>query len=113
MRQAGSRGKMRRMPDARPTLKIGALELECMNEIEAVMLGDDVPDYFELGLTFTPGMTVLDVGANIGAFSASVHQRLGGDVRIHAFEPSPPVYAILARNLGPVGVTTHAYGLGH
>jgi FkbM family methyltransferase len=105
---------MAQMPDARPTLKIGALELECMNEIEAVMLGDDVPDYFELGLAFAPGMTVLDVGANVGVFSASVHQRLQGDVRLHAFEPSPPVFAILARNLAALGqnVRAHGFGLG-
>lgn len=42
--------------------------------------------------------SVVDVGANVGAFSLRVAE-LFPDVRISAFEPSPPVYAQLRDNI--------------
>jgi FkbM family methyltransferase len=57
-----------------------------------------VGGYFANGVELAPGATVLDVGANIGVFSAAVYERLDGDVRIYAFEPLPPLHATLERN---------------
>ncbi|APW62347.1 FkbM family methyltransferase [Paludisphaera borealis] len=56
-------------------------------------------DYFHYGVAFVPGMTVVDVGANIGLFSLEVLQRCGGDVNLIALEPGPLAYADLERNL--------------
>jgi FkbM family methyltransferase len=61
------------------------------------MLGVD--DYFAAGIDFHPGMTVLDVGANIGLFALELLRRLGGDARIYAFEPAPATFADLERNV--------------
>ncbi|MFE0024943.1 FkbM family methyltransferase [Amycolatopsis sp. NPDC059021] len=75
-----------------------AIDLHCINSWEASFLRDEVGGYFAHGVEFAPGATVLDVGANIGVFSAAVYERLNGDVRIYAFEPLPPLYATLERN---------------
>ena len=56
-------------------------------------------DYFNYGVRFAPGMTVVDVGANIGLFSMEVLQRCGGDVDLIAVEPGPLAHGHLERNL--------------
>ena len=56
-------------------------------------------DYFNYDVEFVPGMTVVDVGANIGLFSLEVLQRCGGHVDLIAIEPGPLAYEHLERNL--------------
>ena len=47
----------------------------------------------------SPGMQVLDVGANIGYFSLLASNRVGPTGVIHAFEPEPLNFRILRKNL--------------
>ncbi len=68
-------------------MAMSAMELHSINRWEASFLRAEVDGYFAHGIECTPGATVLDVGANIGVFSAAVYERLDGDVRIYAFEP--------------------------
>jgi FkbM family methyltransferase len=58
-----------------------------------------IDGYFEGGLELRPGMTVLDVGANIGLFSLDVLRRTGGDVELYAFEPAAETFSYLKRNV--------------
>jgi FkbM family methyltransferase len=59
-----------------------------------------IVDYFRAGdVALRPGMTVFDVGANIGMFSIEVLRRSGGDASIFAFEPAPETFSYLERNL--------------
>jgi FkbM family methyltransferase len=46
-----------------------------------------------------PGMTVVDVGANIGLHSLSCAKRVGPEGRVYCFEPSPRIAKILQMNL--------------
>jgi FkbM family methyltransferase len=46
-----------------------------------------------------PGMTVLDVGANIGAFTLFFAKAVGEAGRVHAFEPQRTLYHVLCGNL--------------
>ena len=46
-----------------------------------------------------PGMTVLDVGANVGLFTLVAAHRVGPTGRVHAFEPTPELAAHIVRNL--------------
>ena len=46
-----------------------------------------------------PGMTVLDVGANIGLFSVLARQAVGPRGHVYAFEPSQRARGFLERNL--------------
>lgn len=79
-------------------MAMNAMELHSINRWEASFLREEVGGYFAHGIACAPGATVLDVGANIGVFSAAVYERLDGDVRIYAFEPMPPLHATLERN---------------
>jgi len=53
--------------------------------------------YLRHGITLAPGATVFDVGANIGLFTVFVDYHFPGS-RIFAFEPAPPLFAILEEN---------------
>jgi FkbM family methyltransferase len=55
-----------------------------------------------------PGMIVLDVGANIGYFSALAAALVGNCGQVHAFEPAPPCVPRLKKNLVPFP-WAHAY----
>ena len=68
------------------------------SRVSAAALEREVAEYFSLGLELAPGCTVVDVGANIGAFSLHAARACAGDVRILAFEPSPDTFAALATN---------------
>lgn len=52
-----------------------------------------------------PGMTVFDIGANIGYYVLMEHRLLKGTGRIVALEPSPQNAALLHRNLELNGTT--------
>ncbi len=67
-----------------------------------------IGDYRWHGLTPEPGWRVVDVGANIGAFSLWA-ERLGSDVI--AFEPEPKTYASLVANVAGRQVSTRQAAL--
>jgi FkbM family methyltransferase len=68
------------------------------SRVTAEELHEEVGEYFSLGLRIRPGDTILDVGANIGAFAARVAATCDGDLRILAFEPSPETFEALTVN---------------
>src|SRR5437667_4626672 len=45
-----------------------------------------------------PGMTVLDVGANVGYYSLLAASIVGRGGKVHAFEPNPDLFALLSNN---------------
>lgn len=47
----------------------------------------------------TPGMTVIDVGANIGVYSRFLAGLVGADGKVVAFEPAPDVFRRLQDNV--------------
>lgn len=46
-----------------------------------------------------PGMTIVDVGANIGMYSLIAAQKVGKQGRVLAFEPVPEIHERLRRNI--------------
>ncbi len=74
-----------------------ATAFESKASLRAVFL--EVKEYFDAGASLWPGAVVLDVGANIGAFAVAAARRCGGDVRLFCFEPVPPLFRALERNL--------------
>lgn len=46
-----------------------------------------------------PGMTVLDVGANIGIYTVACAKLVGPEGRVYAFEPEPDTHELLSANL--------------
>jgi FkbM family methyltransferase len=67
--------------------------------------------YWEIWLTLTlariitPGMVVVDVGANFGYYSLLMAYCVWPNGRVIAIEPNPPVAAILSKNLSLNGFT--------
>lgn len=63
------------------------------------------PDSYEIATQriiarlLEPGMTVMDVGANVGFFSVLMADAVGKTGRVSAFEPYEPHYRMLKRNL--------------
>ena len=61
------------------------------------------------------GDTVVDIGANIGLFTAQLARAVGPTGTVHAFEPEPANHALLAGNMARNGfgqVRLHAAALG-
>lgn len=92
----------------------GGLTLQAFDSTEAEMMGAEVDRYFEPRFQLPSDATIVDAGANVGVFSGRAYERLGGAIRVHAFEPMPAVYAVLAQNLAPLGdvMRLHPFGLG-
>jgi len=63
-----------------------------------------------------PGMTVLDVGANIGVMSLLAARAVGETGSVHAFEPGPTIVTTLQRNVAANGfaarIRVHAVAVG-
>lgn len=49
-------------------------------------------------ITFRPGATIIDAGANIGMFSLFAAMQCRGDAKIISFEPIPTTHAVLSAN---------------
>jgi FkbM family methyltransferase len=71
-----------------------------LTAIQEVLAGEYEPGYFGGGLT------ILDLGANVGAFTLWANMRWPGST-IHAYEPQPETYRMLARNVDGL-VNVHA-----
>ncbi|MET0342153.1 MAG: FkbM family methyltransferase [Polyangiales bacterium] len=68
--------------------------------------------YLKHGVQLGSDAVVLDVGANIGLFSLYVARKFAG-VRVHAFEPTPPIVACARENLAAhPNVLLHEVALG-
>ncbi|WP_229714007.1 FkbM family methyltransferase, partial [Streptomyces fuscichromogenes] len=69
--------------------------------------------YLKNGITLGDDACVVDVGANIGMFSLFAGLTYPG-ARVYAFEPIPPVFASLQRNVALYGLHARVfdYGLG-
>ena len=63
----------------------------------------DVVDFFSHYLQ--PGMTVFDVGANIGVYSLVSAKRVGATGAVHCFEPTPTTFAQLKNNVALNGLS--------
>ncbi|KAF4724779.1 hypothetical protein FOZ62_002482, partial [Perkinsus olseni] len=62
-----------------------------------------------------PGQTVVEIGANVGAYSISLAEKLGPSGQLHCFEPFRFMYQILTANVvlnGLSNVYTYNVGIG-
>jgi FkbM family methyltransferase len=73
--------------------------VSCLQKHEVPLVNLEIEDYFRGEVTLRPGDTVFDVGANIGLFSLAAYRRAPDSLRIYAFEPVPPIFELLRRNI--------------
>ncbi len=82
-----------------PRLRRGTLEdgrrLWCANLNELRGVPDEIPGYWQHGLSVKAGDVVFDVGANVGLFALDAAAR---GAKVHAFEPMPQTFAALQAN---------------
>ena len=84
------------------------------NEAETRHFYEDIFEhrtYAKNGIRLTDGATVVDVGGNIGLFTLFSHYE-AKDVRVFAFEPAPPMFELLSRNVAEHGVDATLFNIG-
>ena len=64
----------------------------------------DAKVYLRHGVTLSDGACVFDVGANIGLFTLFAYERCHENVHVYAFEPSPPTFDVLSKNVHILGM---------
>lgn len=75
------------------------LELKRLNHLRQLRAGrfaSPEPEFRALERWVHPGDWVLDVGANVGHYTARLSNLVGAQGRVVAFEPMPETFAILA-----------------
>jgi FkbM family methyltransferase len=113
---ARQRLQARRGPRRRPALALPAVvrderglafELETADEVERFLGGGGHVEQSELRLLsayLDRGMTALDVGANLGVFTATFASRVGERGAVHSFEPLPSTRRRLQRTVALNGL---------
>ena len=79
-------------------------EIFCLRRPEARALDAHIDGYFRHGIAVREGDVVFDVGANIGLLGVRIAQRTRGLARVFAFEPVPPIRAVLEANAARHGL---------
>lgn len=75
-----------------------AKRLHFARHIRAKKFITDEPEFALLPQLLSPGDWVIDVGANVGHYTARFSELVGVEGRVLAFEPIPETFAILASN---------------
>jgi FkbM family methyltransferase len=83
-----------------PGVFIRASDIDNPIEKNLVMKGTLEEEDLRLFLSLiSPGMTVMDLGANVGMYTMLAARRVGSAGRVHAFEPTPAVCEKLRQNV--------------
>jgi FkbM family methyltransferase len=67
--------------------------------------------YERNGIVIGADDVIFDVGANVGLFSLYASGR-GERTQLYAFEPAPPVFALLQKNLASLGARAQLFNVG-
>lgn len=60
-----------------------------------------------------PGMTVIDIGANVGYYTVRLGDVVGPTGKLYAFEPNPELYPYLLENIKINGFSDHVTVFNH
>jgi FkbM family methyltransferase len=85
-------------PEAGAFIRVADLD----NPIELALARRGLVEPEDVGFFLSllePGLTVFDVGANVGMYAVLAARRVGAAGRVHAFEPTPHVAGRLRRNV--------------
>jgi FkbM family methyltransferase len=82
--------------------------MDCLPGVVEAMGGQYPLHLFQL---LNPKPVILDIGANVGAFSVACLQRWPG-AEVYAYEPHPELYCYLVGNTGPLGVKCRRTAVG-
>lgn len=105
-----------RLQLADPTILVlpNGLSIRCQSHAEAHYFYKSIFEersYLRHGITISSGMTVFDVGANIGLFSIFAMLE-APKVKLYSFEPVPPVFDILKYNVSDFCDDAEIFNIG-
>jgi len=101
-------------PTPTPLTLPNGLQVQQFNQAETEHFYHDIFDnrvYHRNGIELADDAIVFDVGANIGLFSLYA-SRAASRSLIFAFEPAPPVFELLRRNLSSIGDRATLFNVG-
>jgi FkbM family methyltransferase len=101
-------------PDGSPPLKMEVVPREMMNRAMFLYGTFEISETRLVQSLLHPGMTFLDVGANIGYYTLIAARLVGATGMVHSFEPSDAMRSKLEANIrrnGFVNVTVHPEAL--
>lgn len=112
----GAAGAAPRAPAARSLRYVlpDGTEIFHQSEAETLHFYQDIFEhrsYVKHGIRIPDGGCVFDVGANIGLFTLFA-SRQARDVQIYSFEPAPPLFQILSRNVESHKVRARVFNAG-
>jgi phthiocerol/phenolphthiocerol synthesis type-I polyketide synthase E len=90
------------------------MEIVHQNEAETRHFFVDIFEhrsYVKHGIRIPKGATVFDVGGNIGLFTLFAYTE-APDARIYTFEPAPPLFDLLRRNVAEHRVRAELFNVG-
>lgn len=74
------------------------------HQIRSGAFASPEPEFKELGGWVHAGDWVVDVGANVGHYTAALSRLVGAGGRVLAFEPVPETFELLTANMAVVGL---------
>src|SRR4051812_123923 len=86
----------------------------CQTRFELKHFYDDIFEkqvYVKNGITLADEACVLDVGANIGLFAIFIQERWP-DSFVYSFEPAPPLFELLQKNVARYGSNVRCFNYG-
>lgn len=86
----------------------------CQTRFELQHFYDDIFErevYVKNGITLPDDACVLDVGANIGLFTIFIQERWP-DAMVYSFEPAPPLFELLQKNVARYGSSVRCFNFG-
>lgn len=86
---------------AQQTLK----RLHFASQIRAGNFASAEPEFAKLSGWVTPGDWAIDIGANVGHYTARLSQLVGQTGRVLAFEPVPHTFELLVANIAALGAS--------
>lgn len=78
-------------------------QLQFAHQIRSDTFVPDEPEFAHLDEWVSAGDWVIDVGANVGHYTAQLSRLVGPAGRVLAFEPVPETFELLAANMGVAG----------
>lgn len=96
--------RLKRLSSKLPLRAQQALKrLQFARQIRSGRFQTPEPEYARLGQWVAAGDWVIDVGANVGHYTAQLSRLVGVTGRVLAFEPIPETFELLAANMAAAG----------
>lgn len=102
------------VPHTKPTSEMNEMDIAHHGSFQTSVIYKEVFEdevYLKHGITLDDGAVVFDVGANIGLFTLFANRKCP-TAQIYAFEPLPPSFELLRKNVARYEIDAHLFNYG-